>query len=113
MEDILYPPPSQSVVTKDWTGSGVLTAGDVRFEMENNMMRISARENNAILADCDWSFRRYGIEAVGYSGVYDVPKGNFNHPTPFGYTVGFGKPLDEVARYISDMAFQTRLLGRS
>ncbi|HCJ99048.1 MAG TPA: hypothetical protein DHV72_03360 [Serratia grimesii] len=113
MEDILYPPPSQSVVTKDWTGSGVLTAGDVRFEMENNMQRASAREYNAILADCDWSFRRYGIEAVGYSGVYDVPKGNFNHPTPFGYTVGFGKPLDEVARYISDMAFQTRLLGRS
>jgi hypothetical protein len=113
MEDILYPPPSQSVVTKDWTGSGVLTAGDVRFEMENNMQRASAREYNAILADCDWSFRRYGIEAVGYSGVYDVPKGNFNHPTPFGYTVGFGKPLDEVARYISDMAFQTRLFGRS
>ncbi|CAI1503138.1 Uncharacterised protein [Serratia grimesii] len=113
MEDILYPPPSKSVVMKDWTGSGVLTEGDVRFEMENNMMRISAREENAMLADCDWSFRRYGIEAVGYSGVYDVEKGNFNHPNPYGYTVGFGKPLDKVARYISDMAFQTRLFGRS
>ncbi|CAI1841484.1 Uncharacterised protein [Serratia grimesii] len=113
MEDLLYPPPSKSFVSKDWTGSGVITKGDVRFEMVNNMMRVSARENSAILADCDWSFRRYGIEAVGYSGVYDVPKGNFNHPNPFGYSVGFGKPLDEVARYISDMAFQTRLFGRS
>jgi hypothetical protein len=113
MEEVLYPPPSQSVVTKDWTGNGVPVAGDVRFEMQNNFMQVSARENGAIIADCGWSFFRYGVEVVGYSGVYDVPKGNFNHPNAYGYQVGYGKPLDDVARYLSDMAFQTRVFGRS
>lgn len=65
----------------------------------------------AIVADCGWSFFRHGVEVVGYSGVYAA--GNFNHPSGFGYDVGYGKPLDEIARYLADMAFKTRVFGRS
>ena len=72
---------------------------------------MSARENGAIVADCGWSFFRHGVEVVGYSGVYAA--GNFNHPSGFGYDVGYGKPLDEIARYLADMAFKTRVFGRS
>lgn len=43
-EDILYPAPSVSFVTKDWSGSGVKVQGDVRFEMVNNMQRVVARK---------------------------------------------------------------------
>ncbi|KNE87541.1 hypothetical protein PSTG_19074, partial [Puccinia striiformis f. sp. tritici PST-78] len=46
MEDVLYPPPSKSVTTKDWTGGGKEVAGDIRFAMFNNMARSTTRANN-------------------------------------------------------------------
>lgn len=104
-EDILYPPPSTSFVTKDWSGSGTKVQGDVRFEMVNNMQRVVARQKGAFLADCEKSFFKYGVEVGGYSSVYNVPVGNYNHMNDNGYTVTFDYTLKVAARKIANLIF--------
>lgn len=104
-EDILYPAPSESFVTKDWTGNGVLVKGDVRFEMVNNMQRSVARQKSAFLADCAYSFFRYGVEVGGYSSVYNVPAGNYNHMNDNGYEVTFGYTFKVAAKKIANLIF--------
>lgn len=104
-EDILYPAPSDSFVTKDWSGSGVKVQGDVRFEMVNNMQRVVARQKGAFLADCEKSFFKYGVEVGGYSSVYNVPVGNYNHMNDNGYTVTFDYTLKVAARKIANLIF--------
>ena len=104
-EDILYPAPSESFVTKDWTGNGVLVTGDVRFEMVNNMQRSVARQKSAFLADCAYSFFRYGVEVGGYSSVYNVPAGNYNHMNDNGYEVTFGYTFKVAAKKIASLIF--------
>jgi hypothetical protein len=104
-EDILYPAPSVSFVTKDWSGSGVKVQGDVRFEMVNNMQRVVARQKGAFLADCEKSFFKYGVEVGGYSSVYNVPAGNYNHMNDNGYTVTFDYTLKVAARNIANLIF--------
>ena len=102
-EDVLVPAPSLSRVTKDWTGGGILTTGDVRFAIVNNMMRSVARKKGAFLADCEYSWFKYGIEVGGYSSVYDA--GNYNHPNGNGYTVSYGYTLKLAAREIARLIF--------
>ncbi|HIE1991920.1 TPA: hypothetical protein ACXKGV_005627 [Klebsiella oxytoca] len=104
-EDILYPPPSTSFVTKDWTGSGTAVQGDVRFEIVNNMQRSVARQKSAFLADCAYSFFRYGVEVGGYSSVYNVPAGNYNHMNDNGYEVTFGYTFKVAAKKIASLIF--------
>ncbi|WP_227699374.1 MULTISPECIES: SGNH/GDSL hydrolase family protein [unclassified Raoultella] len=104
MELVLEPPPSESVVTRDWTGSGVEVSGDVRFWMSNNSYRSSARNKNVYLADCESSFMR-GVETVGWSGVY-IPA-NYNHFNDYGYTA-MGKPIRECANFYAQQIY----LGR-
>ena len=104
-EDILYPAPSVSFVTKDWSGSGNAVQGDVRFEMVNNMQRVVARQKGAFLADCEKSFFKYGVEVGGYSSVYNVPAGNYNHMNDNGYTVTFDYTLKVAARKIANLIF--------
>lgn len=104
-EDILYPAPSVSFVTKDWSGSGVKVQGDVRFEMVNAMQRVVARQKGAFLADCEKSFFKYGVEVGGYSSVYNVPVGNYNHMNDNGYTVTFDYTLKVAARKIANLIF--------
>jgi hypothetical protein len=104
-EDILYPAPSVSFVTKDWSGSGNAVQGDVRFEMVNNMQRVVARQKGAFLADCEKSFFKYGVEVGGYSSVYNVPVGNYNHMNDNGYTVTFDYTLKVAARKIANLIF--------
>lgn len=105
IEDILEPPPSTSFVTKDWSGSGVKVLGDVRFESVNMMQRSVARQKNAFLADCEKSFFKYGVEVGGYSSVYNVPAGNYNHMNDNGYTVTFDYTLKVAARKIANLIF--------
>lgn len=105
IEDVLYPAPSESFVTKDWTGGGVMVQGDIRFEMVNNMQRSVARQKGAFLADCAYSFFKYGVEVGGYGSVYDVPAGNYNHMNDNGYNVTFGYTLKLAARKISALIF--------
>ncbi|HHI1718624.1 TPA: hypothetical protein ACP49C_000146 [Escherichia coli] len=105
IEDILEPPPSTSFVTKDWSGSGVKVLGDVRFESVNMMQRSVARQKNAFLADCEKSFFKYGVEIGGYSSVYNVPAGNYNHMNDNGYTVTFDYTLKVAARKIANLIF--------
>lgn len=104
-EDLLYPAPSVSFVTKDWSGSGIAVQGDVRFEMVNNMQRVVARQKGAFLADCEKSFFKYGVEVGGYSSVYNVPVGNYNHMNDNGYTVTFDYTLKVAARKIANLIF--------
>lgn len=104
-EDILYPAPSDSFVTKDWSGSGVKVHGDVRFEMVNNMQRVVARQKGAFLADCEKSFFKYGVEVGGYSSVYNVHVGNYTHMNDNGYTVTFDYTLKVAARKIANLIF--------
>lgn len=104
-EDILYPAPSVSFVTKDWSGSGNAVQGDVRFEMVNNMQRVVARQKGAFLADCEKSFFKYGVEVGGYSSVYNVPVGNYNHMNDNGYIVTFDYTLKVAARKIANLIF--------
>ncbi|EPV7323890.1 hypothetical protein ACV9ZL_002501, partial [Klebsiella oxytoca] len=113
IEDILYPAPSESFVTKDWTGNGVLVKGDVRFEMVNNMQRSVARQKSAFLADCAYSFFRYGVEVGGYSSVYNVPAGNYNHMNDNGYNVTFGYTLKVAARKIASLIFGEKYYSAS
>ncbi|HEN9797273.1 TPA: hypothetical protein U9J75_004780 [Klebsiella pneumoniae] len=105
IEDILEPPPSTSFVTKDWSGSGVKVLGDVRFESVNMMQRTVARQKGAFLADCEKSFFKYGVEVGGYSSVYNVPVGNYNHMNDNGYTVTFDYTLKVAARKIANLIF--------
>lgn len=112
-EDILYPAPSASFVTKDWSGSGVQVQGDVRFEMVNNMQRVVARQKGAFLADCEKSFFKYGVEVGGYSSVYNVPAGNYNHMNDNGYTVTFGYTLKVAARKIANLIFGEKYYSAS
>lgn len=112
-EDILYPAPSASFVTKDWSGSGVQVQGDVRFEMVNNMQRVVARQKGAFLADCEKSFFKYGVEVGGYSSVYNVPAGNYNHMNDNGYTVTFGYTLKVAARKIANLVFGDKYYSAS
>ncbi|MEH4266300.1 hypothetical protein [Klebsiella aerogenes] len=104
-EDILYPPPSQSVVSKDWSGNGIITQGDVRFEMMNNIQRSSARKKGAFIAECELSFFEYGVEVGGYSSVFNVPAGNYNHLSANGYTVSYGYPLTAAARKLARLIY--------
>ena len=110
-EDVLDPPPSKSRVTKDWTGSGVLTTGDVRFGIVNNMMRSVARQKGAFLADCEYSWFKYGIEVGGYSSVYS--SGNYNHPNANGYTVSYGYTLKVAAREIARLIFGEKYYAKA
>lgn len=105
LEDVLVPPPSLSRVTQDWTGGGILTTGDVRFAIVNNMMRSVARQKGAFLADCEYSSFKYGIEVSGYSSMFNVPAGNYNHLTGFGYEVSFGYTLRVAARKIARLIY--------
>lgn len=105
IEDILLPPPSQSFVTKDWSGNGVMVKGDVRFEAVNMMQRVVARQKGAFLADCEKSFFKYGVEVGGYSSVYNVPVGNYNHMNDNGYNVTFGHTLKVAAREIANLIY--------
>ena len=104
-EDVLYPPPSKSVVSKDWTGGGVITQGDVRFEMMNNMQRSSARKKGAFVAECEIASFKYGVEVGGYSSIFNVPAGNYNHLNANGYTVSYGYPLTAAARKLVRLVF--------
>ncbi|HDX8968695.1 TPA: hypothetical protein RQO16_005814, partial [Klebsiella oxytoca] len=110
-EDVLDPPPSKSRVTKDWTGGGVLTTGDVRFGIVNNMMRSVARQKGAFLADCEYSWFKYGIEVGGYSSVYS--SGNYNHPNANGYTVSYGYTLKVAAREIARLIFGEKYYAKA
>ncbi|WP_446919870.1 hypothetical protein [Klebsiella pneumoniae] len=112
-EDILYPAPSQSFVSKDWSGSGVKVQGDVRFEMVNAMQRVVARQKGAFLADCEKSFFKYGVEVGGYSSVYNVPVGNYNHMNDNGYTVTFDYTLKVAARKIANLIFGEKYYSAS
>ncbi|EPV7326624.1 hypothetical protein ACV9ZL_005331 [Klebsiella oxytoca] len=105
IEDILEPPPSTSFVTKDWTGNGISVKGDIRFSIINNMMRKVARQKSAFLADCAYSFFKYGVEVGGYSSVYNVPAGNYNHMNDNGYTVTFDYTFKVAARKIANLIF--------
>ena len=110
-EEILVPPPSLSRVTQDWTGGGILTTGDVRFGIVNNMMRSVARRKGAFLADCEYSWFKYGIEVGGYSSVYDP--GNYNHPNGNGYTVSYGYALKVAAREIARLIFGEKYYAKA
>ncbi|MCY4774609.1 hypothetical protein L3495_09790 [Klebsiella pneumoniae] len=113
IEDILIPPPSLSFVTKDWTGNGVSVKGDIRFSIINNMMRKVARQKSAFLADCEYSFFKYGVEAGGYSSVYNVAAGNYNHMNDNGYTVTFDYTLKVAARKIAALIFGEKYYSAS
>ncbi|EPY7191694.1 hypothetical protein ACXEIK_004058 [Klebsiella quasipneumoniae] len=113
IEDILIPPPSLSFVTKDWTGNGVSVKGDIRFSIINNMMRKVARQKSAFLADCEYSFFKYGVEAGGYSSVYNVAAGNYNHMNDNGYTVTFDYALKVAARKIAALIFGEKYYSAS
>ncbi|WP_228290379.1 MULTISPECIES: hypothetical protein [Klebsiella] len=104
MELVLFPPPSQSVVSRDWTGSGVEVSGDVRFWMANNSYRSSARNKNVYIAEGEISFMR-AVETVGWSGVY-IPA-NYNHFNDYGYTA-MGQPIRECANFYAQQIY----LGR-
>lgn len=104
MELVLFPPPSQSVVLRDWTGSGVEVSGDVRFWMANNSYRSSARNKNVYIAEGEISFMR-AVETVGWSGVY-IPA-NYNHFNDYGYTA-MGQPIRECANFYAQQIY----LGR-
>ena len=104
MELVLFPPPSKSVVSRDWTGSGVDVSGDVRFWMANNSYRSSARNKNVYVAEGEISFMR-GVETVGWAGMY-IPA-NFNHFNDYGYTC-MGKPIRECANFYAQQIY----LGR-
>lgn len=113
IEDILLPPPSLSFVTKDWTGGGVSVKGDIRFSIINNMMRKVARQKSAFLADCEYSFFKYGVEVGGYSSVYNEPAGNYNHMNDNGYTVTFDYTLKVAARKIAALIFGDKYYSAS
>ncbi|HHS9877580.1 TPA: hypothetical protein ACT0TC_002731 [Klebsiella aerogenes] len=113
IEDILIPPPSLSFVTKDWTGNGVSVKGDIRFSIINNMMRKVARQKSAFLADCEYSFFKYGVEMGGYSSVYNVAAGNYNHMNDNGYTVTFDYTLKVAARKIAALIFGEKYYSAS
>lgn len=113
IEDILEPPPSTSFVTKDWTGNGISVKGDIRFSIINNMMRKVARQKSAFLADCEKSFFKYGVEVGGYSSVYNVPAGNYNHMNDNGYTVTFDYTLKVAARKIANLIFGEKYYSAS
>lgn len=104
MELVLFPPPSQSVVSRDWTGSGVEVSGDVRFWMANNSYRSSARNKNVYIAEGEISFMR-AVETVGWSGVYILA--NYNHFNDYGYTA-MGQPIRECANFYAQQIY----LGR-
>ena len=67
------------------------------------MMRSVARKKGAFLADCEYSWFKYGIEVGGYASVYDA--GNYNHPNGNGYTVSYGYTLKLAAREIARLIF--------
>lgn len=110
-EEILVPAPSLSRATQDWTGGGVPTTGDVRFGIVNNMMRSVARQKGAFLADCEYSWFKYGIEVGGYASVYD--SGNHNHPNANGYTVSYGYTLKVAAREIARLIFGEKYYAKA
>lgn len=110
-EEVLVPAPSLSRVNQDWTGGGILALGDVRFGIVNNMMRSVARQKGAFLADCEYSWFKYGIEVGGYSSVYDP--GNYNHPNGNGYTVSYGYTLKVAAREIARLIFGEKYYAKA
>ncbi|HCI3133572.1 TPA: hypothetical protein NOV55_005774, partial [Klebsiella pneumoniae] len=113
IEDILIPPPSLSFVTKDWTGNGISVKGDIRFSIINNMMRKVTRQKSAFLADCAYSFFKYGVEVGGYSSVYNVPAGNYNHMNDNGYTVTFDYTFKVAVRKLAALIFGEKYYSAS
>jgi hypothetical protein len=105
-ELVLDPPPSKSVVTRDWTGNGVSVAGDVRFWIMNNMFRSVERQKNCYGADCGQSFMR-AVELFGYEAVYSGT--NFNHPNDTGYT-WMCKPIRKTAQLMAEQVYLNRLV---
>ncbi|HDE2091329.1 TPA: hypothetical protein PCF68_004039 [Klebsiella pneumoniae] len=94
-EEILEPPPSESFVERDWSGSGIKTVGAARFGMVNSMFRSVARDKAVFLMECEIPWFRDGVEVHGWNALFDGT--NYNHPNDLGYTVSYKAGADKAA----------------
>lgn len=94
-EEILEPPPSESFVERDWSGSGTKTVGAARFGMVNSMFRSVARDKAVFLMECEIPWFRDGVEVHGWNALFDGT--NYNHPNDLGYTVSYKAGADKAA----------------
>ncbi|HGU0757464.1 TPA: hypothetical protein ACM62B_000745 [Klebsiella pneumoniae] len=94
-EEILEPPPSESFIERDWSGSGVKTVGAARFGMVNSMFRSVARDKAVFLMECEIPWFRDGVEVHGWNALFDGT--NYNHPNDLGYTVSYKAGADKAA----------------
>lgn len=94
-EEILEPPPSESFVERDWSGSGTKTVGAARFGMVNSMFRSVARDKGVFLMECEIPWFRDGVEVHGWNALFDGT--NYNHPNDLGYTVSYKAGADKAA----------------
>lgn len=94
-EEILEPPPSESFVERDWSGSGTKTVGAARFGMVNSMFRSVARDKAVFLMECEIPWFRDGVEVHGWNALFDGT--NYNHPNDLGYTVSYKAGADAAA----------------
>ncbi|MHA0310027.1 hypothetical protein [Klebsiella pneumoniae] len=94
-EEILEPPPSESFIERDWSGSGIKTVGAARFGMVNSMFRSVARDKAVFLMECEIPWFRDGVEVHGWNALFDGT--NYNHPNDLGYTVSYKAGADAAA----------------
>ena len=94
-EEILEPPPSESFIERDWSGSGVKTVGAARFGMVNSMFRSVARDKAVFLMECEIPWFLDGVEVHGWNALFDGT--NYNHPNDLGYTVSYKAGADKAA----------------
>lgn len=106
-ELVLEPPPSKSIITRDWTGNGKRVPGDFRFGQLNNGMRSVQRQTGCFLLDLATPFMQ-GVEEHGWSGLYSAQ--NFNHFNDLGYQI-IGKTIREFGNYLADQIFSHKYFG--
>jgi hypothetical protein len=110
----MFPKASQSLIVKDWSGSGVRVVGDVRYGIVNDLIRDVARRINAefpgrvILIDKERAGFRNVIEpntvapgTVDWTG-YDVmyPGSEVYHPGGVGHRQSEGRCIDQLVTAI-------------
>lgn len=91
----LVPPLSESVIERDWTGSGVKRPGDARGQHVNEMIRDVARRlhrnpryrGRIFLLDVEWAWFRYGVEVHALDLLFEP--GQIVHPNLLGHQVSY------------------------
>lgn len=113
-ETTIWPPDSDSVVTRDWTGNGIPTPGLRQYGYLNTGTRLAAKLLDTALLDIEKATFAYVLEPAWATGtydqntLYDVLYGPVahNHKLAEHYTNINGRVMAKLIRHIEEGTLQ-------